>query len=388
VLRLIVDEFWRLQRERVSDQELEGAKAYLTGSFPLTIETPDQIAMQVLNHVFYDLPLDELQNFRDRVNAVTADDIQRVAQEYLKPDRLSVVLVGNAAAFAAQLKGVGFGNYETIELGDLDLTAANFKRDSNRAGQRVGGGSAAAFAPARAAYAPPQQSSVNADSSGRAKALLDRVIAAKGGLAKLEGIKSIKAVTSNDVTTPSGAQHTEATTYLLYPDRFRIQVQLPGGGEMVQAFDGEHGWMKDPTGIHDAPDPIAREFEASIKRDIVSLLVGAAHGTVHMRALPDVKDEEGHVQHALELSGDGFQPTVLAIDPDSALVTRQTYVANGPGQPVIREAFSDYRAVDGVQVAYKATVTRGNGQTTLTRHVVNITINATLDPALFTRPAS
>ena len=41
VLRLIVDEFWRLQRERVSERELADAKAYLTGSFPLTIETPD-----------------------------------------------------------------------------------------------------------------------------------------------------------------------------------------------------------------------------------------------------------------------------------------------------------------------------------------------------------
>ena len=42
VLRLIVDEFWRLQRERVGERELADAKAYLTGSFPLTIETPDR----------------------------------------------------------------------------------------------------------------------------------------------------------------------------------------------------------------------------------------------------------------------------------------------------------------------------------------------------------
>ena len=41
VLRLIVSQFQRLQRERVSDRELSDAKAYLTGSFPLTIETPD-----------------------------------------------------------------------------------------------------------------------------------------------------------------------------------------------------------------------------------------------------------------------------------------------------------------------------------------------------------
>ena len=55
MLRLIVDEFWRLQRERVSERELADAQAYLTGSFPLTIETPSAIALQVLNAVFYGL---------------------------------------------------------------------------------------------------------------------------------------------------------------------------------------------------------------------------------------------------------------------------------------------------------------------------------------------
>ena len=68
-LRLIVDEFWRLQRERVNPRELAGAQAYLTGSFPLTIETPSAIALQVLNAVFFGLDLEELQTFRERVNA-------------------------------------------------------------------------------------------------------------------------------------------------------------------------------------------------------------------------------------------------------------------------------------------------------------------------------
>ena len=97
--------------------------------------------MQVVNVLFYGLPLDQLQTFRERVNAVTVDDIQQVARTYLRPDRLSVVLVGNAAAFASQLRGVGFGAYETVELGDLDLTAANFKRGPTRAGAagRAGG---------------------------------------------------------------------------------------------------------------------------------------------------------------------------------------------------------------------------------------------------------
>ena len=132
VLRLIVDEFWRLQRERVGERELDGAKAYLTGSFPLTIETPESIAMQVVNALFYGLPLEQLQTFRERVNAVTVDDIQRVSRDLLRPDRLSVVLVGNAAAFTPQLRGVGFGTFETVELADLDSDVGDLQA---RAGQ-------------------------------------------------------------------------------------------------------------------------------------------------------------------------------------------------------------------------------------------------------------
>lgn len=128
VLRLAVDEFYRLQRERVYDGELQGAQAYLAGNFPLTIETPDAIATQVLNHLFYELPLDELQTYPDRVRSVSPDDVQRVAREYLRPDRLAVVLVGNADAFIGDLKGVGFGEFERIRMDQVDLLAADLKR--------------------------------------------------------------------------------------------------------------------------------------------------------------------------------------------------------------------------------------------------------------------
>lgn len=128
VVRLIVDEFTRLQRERTGDAELAGAQAYMTGSFPLTIETPGAIARQVLNVIMYDLPLDELRTYRQRANSVTPDDISRVARTYLQPDRLSIVMVGNAAAFKDQLQRAGFGKYELIPLEQLDLTAPDLRR--------------------------------------------------------------------------------------------------------------------------------------------------------------------------------------------------------------------------------------------------------------------
>ena len=131
-LRLIVEEFWNLRRERVGEGELSDAKAYLSGNFPLTIETPGDIATQVLNVLFYELPVEELQTFRQRVNAVDVDDIERAAMRYLRPDRLSVVLVGNAAAIVDQLRGVGFGKYELVKMSELDLSAADLKRKTQK----------------------------------------------------------------------------------------------------------------------------------------------------------------------------------------------------------------------------------------------------------------
>ena len=131
-LRLMIDEFARLARERVGERELSDAQAYLSGSFPLTIETPDQIATQVLNVLFFDLPISEIGSFRERVLAVTPDDVQRVARQYVKPDRLSIVLVGNARAFASQLIELGLGGYEVIPVDQLDLMSPTLKRERRR----------------------------------------------------------------------------------------------------------------------------------------------------------------------------------------------------------------------------------------------------------------
>jgi zinc protease len=56
-LRVIIDEFFRLQREPVATRDLDAAKASLAGSFPLSIETPDGIAARALTSIFYGMPL-------------------------------------------------------------------------------------------------------------------------------------------------------------------------------------------------------------------------------------------------------------------------------------------------------------------------------------------
>ncbi|HZI78943.1 MAG TPA: pitrilysin family protein [Vicinamibacterales bacterium] len=129
VLRIAVDEFSRIQRNRVYEPELRDAQAFLAGTFPLTIETPNEIATQVLNAVFYNLPLSDISTFRERVQSVTPDDVQRVSQAYIRPDRLSIVLVGNARAFVQQLRAVGFTDFEVIPIENLDLMSGALQRD-------------------------------------------------------------------------------------------------------------------------------------------------------------------------------------------------------------------------------------------------------------------
>jgi hypothetical protein len=69
------------------------------------------------------------------VRSVTPEDVQRVARSYLRPDRLAIVLVGNAEAFIKDLRGAGFNEFERIPISQVDLLAADLRRAGTRTGQ-------------------------------------------------------------------------------------------------------------------------------------------------------------------------------------------------------------------------------------------------------------
>ena len=131
-LRVLVDQLWRLQREPVRSAELKGVKDYYSGSFPLTVETPGAIALQVLNQIFYGLSLKDLEQLRERVDAVSVQDLQATAKKWLFPDRLSIVLVGDAAKFVDQLKAQGFDNFERIPIAELDLSSPTLRKGGKK----------------------------------------------------------------------------------------------------------------------------------------------------------------------------------------------------------------------------------------------------------------
>src|SRR5215208_5379669 len=97
-------ELERIGNEPVSAKEIADAKSYLTGVFPIRLETQEGLTDQLVQIKMLNLPNDYLQHYRDRVQAVTVDEIQRVARKYVKPDEAALVVVGDGASVLEQIK--------------------------------------------------------------------------------------------------------------------------------------------------------------------------------------------------------------------------------------------------------------------------------------------
>jgi predicted Zn-dependent peptidase len=92
---IVREEIEKLRTGRVSQEELETEKNQVIESFPNRFANAGAIAGQFASDYYTGLPDDYWQTFRDRVRAVTAEEVQRVAQKYLQPDRLVLLVVGN-----------------------------------------------------------------------------------------------------------------------------------------------------------------------------------------------------------------------------------------------------------------------------------------------------
>jgi zinc protease len=129
-LKLIINEFARLPRDPINPDELRGAENFIAGHYPLSIESSGAIAEEVISHLFFGQDLSEIDSYLDRVARTTPAMVQRVARATIRPDQLSIVLVGSASAFEAQLRAAGFLDYDLIKLADLDLDSPTLRRSA------------------------------------------------------------------------------------------------------------------------------------------------------------------------------------------------------------------------------------------------------------------
>lgn len=108
-------ELKRIRDEKVTPVELENAKRALVGSFALSLEQPNALLQNIVTQKLYNLPDDYWDMYPQMVSAITADDVQRVAQKYVSLSNLQIVAVGDASKAREVLS-----KYGTVEVYDAE----------------------------------------------------------------------------------------------------------------------------------------------------------------------------------------------------------------------------------------------------------------------------
>lgn len=114
-VKLVKEELERIVTAEVTDEELQTVKNYLTGIFPLQLETPNSVATRVINLKLYNLPKNYYSTYISNINKLTKEDILRAAKKYIHPDNLFIVISGNSTAIKEKLSALG-----KVEVYDAD----------------------------------------------------------------------------------------------------------------------------------------------------------------------------------------------------------------------------------------------------------------------------
>jgi predicted Zn-dependent peptidase len=99
--------------------ELKKAKNYVALGFPGEFETTGDLARKLEDLLVYNLPENTYSNFVDNVNKVTAADLQKLAAQYIQPDKMAVVVVGDRKAIEGDIMKLNLGPINIIPIDDL-----------------------------------------------------------------------------------------------------------------------------------------------------------------------------------------------------------------------------------------------------------------------------
>jgi zinc protease len=105
----------RIGQGPVEQHELDEARDYLVGVFPLRFEAAPQVATAIAGIAIHELPDDELDRYRPAIAAISAEDVLAAARAHVRPQDASVVVVGDASQWIAALRGAGIGDVTVIE---------------------------------------------------------------------------------------------------------------------------------------------------------------------------------------------------------------------------------------------------------------------------------
>ncbi len=222
----------------IAPKELDFARDYLAGVYPIETETAEQVADRVLTAAAFELPTDYNSTYPERVRSVSATEAKAIAQRYFATKDLDIVLVGNVTQFRDQLKKEFPGaQFTEIPADQLDATRPDLRKPAQ---------TSAAITP---------------ESLARGKEILLAGAKAAGG----DGLTSVKGLAMNESGSMfnQGNEAPIKVSWLVsYPDRSHGQVDFQGQ-TIMQVCDGKSAWLQFPDKVVDASRFLA-EFERGI----------------------------------------------------------------------------------------------------------------------------
>ncbi|MFZ0684031.1 MAG: pitrilysin family protein [Terriglobales bacterium] len=106
-IQALEEEIADLSKRPIDDDEIKRAKDAILNSFVFRFDSPEKVLQEKMAYEFYGYPLDFLENFQKGIEAVTKEEVARVAAKYIHPDKMAVLVVGNVGEFDKPLSSLG-----------------------------------------------------------------------------------------------------------------------------------------------------------------------------------------------------------------------------------------------------------------------------------------
>ncbi|MCC8359267.1 M16 family metallopeptidase [Salinimicrobium sediminilitoris] len=333
-----LDELHRIRNEKVSEEELANAKAKYTGDFVLALERPTTIAAYALNIETDDLPQDFYQTYLKKINAVTAEDIQRVAKKYYLADNARIIVVGKGSEVAEKL--------ENLSYNGKDIPVKYFDKYAN------------------AIEKPDYNKSV--DPSVSVENIFNDYIKAIGGEEAVKDIESVYMIAQAELQ----GQKMDLETKVTSSGKSSTVVSMAGNVMQKQIFNGATGFVA------------AQGQKIPFTEEQVTAAKAEAHPFPEMMAknatVEGIEDVDGEEAYAVKMD----ENTTNYYSKESGLKIKQVKtMKQGPQTMTIPITYSDYREVEGVKFPFG--LSQSMGPMTLEFQVSEILVNENVTDADF-----
>lgn len=330
-----------IRDEKVDTKILDSAKNQLSGNFALSLERPARIAQFALNIARYNMPEDYYKNYLKSIEAVSPDDIQRVAKEYITPGRSNIVLVGNSKEFADRLPQ--FGEVQYVDMYGNPVAA-------------------------------PENKEVPAGVT--AESIIKNFLNAIGGEDKLKTVKdlSIKATAS-----AMGQEVVLQQSYLL-PDKYKMVLSLPSQNLTVVKIlvTGDSVNMEQMG----QPVPLASEKKTEMRNQANPFQEMNFLNGKYTLSLKGIEPMNGSDAYAVAVTNDVGKTTTYYFDTKTGYEVRSVSSEKTPqGEVSHITDMGHYKPVDGINFPFS--ISTQNGPQKIDFTVQEIKVNGGLKESDF-----